>query len=267
MMARVSMSGRDEAADHVRPREKSHYDPLPDDREAVHVRHGPDVALHHGVRDLAKSLLRPHGEDIGRHDVSHGQLARQLHGVERREPDHLLGRLRGQEGEHGIRGGERARERPHDLEVQRGLAQRHDDVLGLQDVLELHTRPRKSGTTSAGRFITEMPACANAAIFSAAVPAEPEIIAPAWPMRRPGGAVWPAMKPITGLVIPCCTNSAACCSSVPPISPITTTASVAGSAWKADRQWMKFVPIRGSPPMPMQVDWPNPLLESWCTIS
>src|SRR2546429_2630727 len=88
--------------------------------------------------------------------------------------------------------------------------QRHDDVLGLQDVLELHNRSRKSGTTSAGRFITEMPACANAAIFSAAVPAEPEIIAPAWPMRRPRAAAWTARKPITGLVIPLLSESPAC---------------------------------------------------------
>src|SRR5881296_323463 len=30
---------------------------------------------------------------------------------------------------------------------------------------------------------------------------------------------------------------------------------------------MKLVPIKGSPPMPMQVDWPRPWVESWCTIS
>src|SRR5207245_9658488 len=133
--------------------------------------------------------------------------------------------------------------------------QRHDDVLGAQDVLELHTRSRNSGTTSAGRFITEMPARANAAIFSAAVPAEPEIIAPAWPMRRAGGAVWPAMKPITGLGIPCCTNSAACCSSLPPISPITNAAAAPGPAWTADRLRLKCVPITGSPPTATEGDW------------
>jgi len=37
-----------------------------------------------------------------------------------------------------------------------------------------------------------------AAIFSAAVPLPPEMIAPAWPMRRPGGAVCPAINPTTG---------------------------------------------------------------------
>ena len=43
-----------------------------------------------------------------------------------------------------------------------------------------------------------IPAAFMAAILSSALPLPPEIMAPAWPMRRPGGAVWPAMKPITG---------------------------------------------------------------------
>ena len=51
-----------------------------------------------------------------------------------------------------------------------------------------------------------MPAASNAAIFSAAVPAEPEMIAPACPMRRPGGAVCPAMKPTTGFFMCFLTN-------------------------------------------------------------
>src|SRR5438876_62991 len=137
-----------------------------------------------------------------------------------------------------------------------GGAERHEDVLGLEHVAKLHSRSFRRGTTSAGRFMTAMPARANAAIFSPAVPLDPEMIAPACPMRRPGGAVWPAMKPITGFVIVCCTKSAACCSSVPPISPIMTTASVSASASNAERQWMKLVPMSGSPPIPMQVDWP-----------
>ena len=45
-----------------------------------------------------------------------------------------------------------------------------------------------------------MPAASRAATFSAAVPLPPEMIAPAWPMRLPGGAVRPAMKAATGLV-------------------------------------------------------------------
>src|SRR4029450_4302471 len=36
--------------------------------------------------------------------------------------------------------------------------------------------------------------------FSCAVPLPPEMIAPAWPMRLPGGAVCPAMNAATGLV-------------------------------------------------------------------
>src|SRR5207237_9934525 len=140
--------------------------------------------------------------------------------------------------------------------LDRSGAQGDDDVLCLQDVAQLHSRSLSRATTSAGRFMTAMPARANAAIFSAAVPLDPQMIAPACPMRRPGGAVWPAMKPITGFVIVCCTKSAACCSSVPPISPIMTTASVSASASNADRQWMKLVPINGSPPMPTHVDCP-----------
>ena len=47
---------------------------------------------------------------------------------------------------------------------------------------------------SAGLFTTLTPAAVSAAIFSAAVPLPPAMIAPAWPIRRPGGAVWPAMN-------------------------------------------------------------------------
>ena len=53
------------------------------------------------------------------------------------------------------------------------------------------------------RCTTWMPAAVSAFILSAAVPWPPEMMAPAWPMRRPGGAVWPAMKPTTGFFT-CC---------------------------------------------------------------
>ena len=43
-----------------------------------------------------------------------------------------------------------------------------------------------------------IPAASIAAILSEALPDPPEMIAPAWPMRRPGGAVCPAMNPTTG---------------------------------------------------------------------
>ena len=40
----------------------------------------------------------------------------------------------------------------------------------------------------------------NDAAGARAVPVPPEMMAPAWPIRRPGGAVCPQMKPTTGLV-------------------------------------------------------------------
>src|SRR5262245_37897323 len=53
---------------------------------------------------------------------------------------------------------------------------------------------------SAGLFTTWTPAAVSACIFSAAVPWPPAMIAPACPILRPGGAVWPAMNPTTGLL-------------------------------------------------------------------
>ena len=93
------------------------------------------------------------------------------------------------------------------------------------------------------------------------------MIAPACPMRRPGGAVCPAMKPTTGFFMCSLTKVAASCSSVPPISPIIATAFVFGSASNAARQSMKFVPLIGSPPMPTQVDCPSPARVNWYTTS
>src|SRR5438045_5356064 len=83
----------------------------------------------------------------------------------------------------------------------------------------VYRRALRRSTKSRGRLATPTPAASNAAIFSAAVPDEPEIIAPAWPIRRPGGAVCPAMKPTTGFFMDFWMNAAASCSSVPPISP------------------------------------------------
>ena len=45
---------------------------------------------------------------------------------------------------------------------------------------------------------TVTPAARRAPSFASAVPLPPEMTAPAWPMRLPGGAVRPAMKPTTG---------------------------------------------------------------------
>ena len=55
-------------------------------------------------------------------------------------------------------------------------------------------------------------------------------------------------------------QAAASSSALPPISPIMTTASVAGSPANSASASMKLVPISGSPPMPMQVVWPSPSL-------
>src|SRR5213080_3258516 len=51
---------------------------------------------------------------------------------------------------------------------------------------------------SAGLRVTLMPHSSITASFSCAVPLPPEMIAPACPMRFPGGAVTPAMNPTTG---------------------------------------------------------------------
>src|SRR5690606_21137814 len=50
------------------------------------------------------------------------------------------------------------------------------------------------------RSATATPAASRASILPLAVPDPPEIMAPAWPIRLPGGAVRPAMKPAIGLV-------------------------------------------------------------------
>lgn len=51
----------------------------------------------------------------------------------------------------------------------------------------------------AGDMLTTTPADWRAAIFSLAPPLPPAMMAPAWPILRPGGAVNPAMKDTTGL--------------------------------------------------------------------
>ena len=102
------------------------------------------------------------------------------------------------------------------------------------------------------------PTADSAAIFSSAVPLPPLMMAPAWPMRLPGGAVTPAMKPATGFLKLALIHSAARISALPPISPIRMTPSVSLSALKSSSASMKSVPLMGSPPMPMQVLCPMP---------
>ena len=83
---------------------------------------------------------------------------------------------------------------------------------------------------SAGLCTVRIPAARIALYFSAAVPCPPLMIAPAWPMRRPGGAVCPAMNPTTGFFTFFLMYSAATSSALPPISPIITMAWVSGSS-------------------------------------
>src|SRR6185437_10227277 len=77
----------------------------------------------------------------------------------------------------------------------------------------------------------ERRSAARASAFAAAVPFEPDTIAPAWPIVLPGGAVKPAMYATTGLVTFSAMNTAASSSAEPPISPAMTISSVSGSSW------------------------------------
>src|SRR5438034_6684456 len=121
--------------------------------------------------------------------------------------------------------------------------------------------------SSAGLGASVTPARRKASIFSAAVPFPPAMIAPAWPMRLPLGAAWPAMKATTGFVMCPAMKAAASSSAVPPISPIRMTASVPGSSWKRRSASTKPVPMIGSSPMAMQGGVPMPRSVSWCTAS
>jgi 2-oxoglutarate ferredoxin oxidoreductase subunit beta len=69
----------------------------------------------------------------------------------------------------------------------------------------LRTQPTSDGTffarvspISAGEGATTTPAASRAAILSEARPFPPAMMAPACPMRLPGGAFWPAMNATTG---------------------------------------------------------------------
>jgi len=93
----------------------------------------------------------------------------------------------------------------------------------------------------------------------AAVPWPPEMMAPAWPMRRPGGAVCPAMKrlPVFHVLLD---ELGAASSAEPPISPIMTMASVSGSSLSRRSASMCVVPMMDRPPMPMAVGWADAAL-------
>src|ERR1035437_9791085 len=80
--------------------------------------------------------------------------------------------------------------------VPRGHRVRFDDG---ERSFQTHKRLCTFSPISAGVEHTVIPASSMASILSDALPEPPAMIAPAWPMRRPGGAVWPATNPITGL--------------------------------------------------------------------
>ena len=105
---------------------------------------------------------------------------------------------------------------------------------------------------------TATPACRNASSLLFAVPRLPEMMAPAWPIRLPSGAVRPEMKATVFSRLPRPSSSAARSSSVPPISPITTRWVVARSCSNIATTSAKVSPSTGSPPMPTIVDWPRP---------
>src|SRR6202007_2368579 len=99
----------------------------------------------------------------------------------------------------------------------------------------------------AGDGETAIPADCIAAVFEPASPLPPEMIAPAWPMRRPGGAVTPAINPTIGFFRPrlasSLRNCAASSSAEPPISPIITIDLVVSSARNISSTSMNSVPL------------------------
>ena len=127
--------------------------------------------------------------------------------------------------------------------------------------------PRRAGDSA-----TTTPASLSALILSSAPPLPPAMMAPACPMRRPGGAVRPAMNDTTGLGCAreklCSLRKAAASSSAePPISPIMMMPSVSGSSRNSLRQSTKLVPLKGSPPMPTHSVWPRPTAVVCATAS
>src|SRR5579875_2501889 len=112
------------------------------------------------------------------------------------------------------------------------------------------------------------PASRNAAILPSTSSGAWAVSAPAWPMRRSGGAARPTTSATTGFLRPVSRmKRAASCSSLPPISPISTTPWVSGSSKNRLTHSAKPMPWTRSPPMPIVVDWPRPAALSWATTS
>src|SRR5205807_10113890 len=122
--------------------------------------------------------------------------------------------------------------------VRQGRQQREADYLSM----DFRVLP-----ISAGLRVTLMPHSSMTASFSCAVPLPPETMAPASPMRLPGGAVMPAMKPTIGFCMLSFAQRAAISSSSPPISPTIITASVRGAAVNMRRTAKCMSPFTASP--------------------
>src|SRR6185437_12028889 len=157
---------------------------------------------------------------------------------------------------------------------KRGLEQRLIDVLAGHRTDSPYfpcNRSAKVLPSRAGEGETRIPAASIAAILSSAPPLPPAMIAPACPMRRPDGAVRPAMNPTTGLLRPRLAsplrNSAASSSAWPPISPIITIDWVMESAINMASTSTNSKPLIGSPPIPTAVVCPRPTRVVWNTAS
>ena len=104
------------------------------------------------------------------------------------------------------------------------------------------------------------PAASSAATLDAAVPRPPEMIAPAWPIRLPSGAVRPAMNATFG-------TSAQVLGGPRRRLLLGRAADLADQherlglrvvGEQLERRRGTCVPMTGSPPMPTHVDWPMP---------
>src|ERR1700722_1491236 len=122
--------------------------------------------------------------------------------------------------------------------------------------------------SAAGLSDTCTPAARSASCFAAAVSRPPLMTAPAWPMRRPGGALVPAINPTVGFFTELCARKSAASASLwPPISPIMTICFVSGSARNISKTSIKSRPFTGSPPIPTHELWPSPTAVVCATAS
>ena len=121
---------------------------------------------------------------------------------------------------------------------------------------------------SAGLFTTVTPAAARASIFSAAVPFPPEMIAPACPMRRPGRRglagdeahdrlLEVVLDPRRGFLLGVAAD----------LADHHDALGLRVVGERASSASMKYVPISGSPPIPMHVVWPSPCGVNWWMAS